>query len=132
MSVEERYYVQRITDQIERAITGATSALRSFAAPPGRKALLLLSVGWPVDAAEYVLNDFTRMVADATLVRGDALLRPLTDTANQLGYTVYAVDVPGLQERTAGLSSCASCRRRNPVPENSCSRSGRRSPAAPI
>ena len=97
LSLDERYYVERLTGQVERVVTAAASTLRSFAAPPGRKVMILLSGGWPYDPAEYVLNDNTRPITEVDLVRGRDLLDPLTDTANLLGYTIYPVDVPGLQ-----------------------------------
>lgn len=51
----------------------AAAALRSLPPPPGRKAMLLLSGGWPAGASLELVRD-----------------------ANRLGYTLYPVDVPGL------------------------------------
>lgn len=51
----------------------AAEALRDLPLPPGRKAMLVLSGGWPAGPS-------------LQLVRG----------ANRLGYTLYPVDVPGL------------------------------------
>jgi hypothetical protein len=70
--------------------------LRSFARPPGRKDLILLSGGWPYDITEFVAGDIGRAVHEPRIARGDELFAPLVDTANRLGYTIFGVDVPGL------------------------------------
>jgi VWFA-related protein len=57
-----------------RVADAAAAAVRGFPPPPpGRKLLLLLSGGWPAPA----------------------LLAPLAQEANRLGYTIYPVDVQG-------------------------------------
>ena len=73
------------------------STLRGFASPPGRKVMLLLSGGWPFSPVDYVVNNPNRPVLDRDVPRGDEILRPLADTANRLGYTIYPVDVPGVE-----------------------------------
>ncbi|HVG07303.1 MAG TPA: VWA domain-containing protein [Thermoanaerobaculia bacterium] len=60
--------------RLVRVVEAAAAALRSFSLPPGRKAMLVLSGGWPL----------TRPVAR------------LVQDANRLGYTLYPVDVPGI------------------------------------
>jgi hypothetical protein len=52
--------------------------LRGFAGAPGRKAALLLSGGWPL---AYLPTMFPQLI----------------DTANRLGYTLYPVDVSGVE-----------------------------------
>ncbi|MFN7940823.1 MAG: VWA domain-containing protein [Thermoanaerobaculia bacterium] len=96
LDVSERYFAETVQHQVRSAAAAAAAALRGFANPPGRKVMLLLSGGWPYDPAEYAVNDFGRSVLEPDLDRGDKMLAPLVDTANQLGYTLYAVDVPGL------------------------------------
>jgi hypothetical protein len=60
--------------------------------------MLLLSGGWPFDPAQYVVDRQTPPVLDTQqLRRGFELYEPLAHTANLLGYTLYPVDVPGLQ-----------------------------------
>ncbi len=98
LDVDERAYAETLQAQVQGIVAAASSALRGFANPPGRKVLVLLAGGWPYDPVEYALNDFNRTVLESQLKRGDELLAPLTDTANQLGYTIYAVDIPGLTE----------------------------------
>ncbi|HVS15814.1 MAG TPA: VWA domain-containing protein [Thermoanaerobaculia bacterium] len=125
LTVEERYWVQRLLDQERRVINAAVATLRGFATPPGRKVFLLLSGGWPFDAVEYVIDDPIRSTFDSLVDRGTDVFAPLVDTANLLGYTVYAIDVPGLQTdaisaeasfdeaRVAGLTSRSFLRETN-------------------
>lgn len=94
---EERAYVQLLASQLEATLGAASSTLRSFAAPPGRKVMILLSGGWPFVPADFVAGDTGRPIYDGELPRGEALYRPLVDSANLLGYTLYPVDVPGLE-----------------------------------
>jgi len=60
--------------QLVRTAAAAAAALRAFELPPGRRILLLLSGGWSVatDPRQY---------------------GPLIQAANQLGYTLYPLDV---------------------------------------
>jgi VWFA-related protein len=97
LSYEEREYAQRLARQIEDVVEAAASTLRGFAAPPGRKVMLLLSGGWPFRITDYVVNSFERTVLTRDVPEGEQLLRPLTRTANLLGYTLYPVDVPGVE-----------------------------------
>ncbi len=102
LEITERYYAEVLQQQLGNAVSAAAAALRGFANPPGRKVLILLSGGWPFDPAEYAANDFGRLIVEPGLQRGRPLLAPLVDTANQLGYTIYAVDVPGLENEAFG------------------------------
>ncbi|HEV3457613.1 MAG TPA: VWA domain-containing protein [Thermoanaerobaculia bacterium] len=63
-----------VLTQLARSSAAAAAALRAFELPPGRRLLLLLSGGWSV----------------ATDPR---LYAPLIEAANQLGYTLYPLDV---------------------------------------
>lgn len=77
--VEEihRFLSERISPeartQLGRTAASAAAALRGFAAPPGRKVLLLLSGAWSLSVAPELYG-------------------PLVEAANRLGYTVYPVD----------------------------------------
>lgn len=95
LSLEERYVVDRLTSQVERAVTGATSALRSLGRPGGRNVMVMLSGGWPFNPAEFVVDDVSRLITER--LPNASMFAPLIDTANLLGYTLYPVDVPGLQ-----------------------------------
>lgn len=103
LSLEERYLVDRLESQLDRVVKAAVSTLRSFAAPPGRKTMLLLSGGWPFDPVEYIVDDVQRALYDSPRKRFGEIYDPLRDTANLLGYTLYPVDVPGFQ--TSGISA---------------------------
>lgn len=105
---DERYHVTRLSEQVERSVAAASATLRSFAMPPGRKVMLLLSGGWPLLPADFLLNDVTRYVIDRDILGGEPLYRPLVDTANLLGYTIYPVDVPGLGSEVAGAELSAA------------------------
>ncbi|HEY0555247.1 MAG TPA: VWA domain-containing protein [Thermoanaerobaculia bacterium] len=106
-STEELIYAQQLAWQTQRAVAAAVSALRGFAAPPGRKVMLLLAGGWPFSILDYVVNNPNRPVIERDVPRGEEILGPLVDTANRLGYTIYPVDVPGI-EATAGADAARS------------------------
>ena len=107
LSLEERYVVDRLEAQVERVVAAATSSLRSLGRPSGRKVLMLLSGGWPWDAADYVVDDVTRLIAERRRTAGE-VFAPLIDAANLLGYTIYPIDVPGLQATGAGVARDAA------------------------
>ncbi len=103
----ELAYIRQLEDQLKRSVSATVATMRSFANPPGRKVLLLLSGGWPYSPAEYALSyanveaeELSGAGADPLLARGREIYNPLTDTANLLGYTLYPVDVPGLNRRS--------------------------------
>ena len=107
LDLEEQSYAEQLAGQVERVTAAAASTLRGFAAPPGRKVMLLLAGTWPSSPADFAINNPNRPVLDRRVPRGEDLLRPLTDTANRLGYTLYPIDVPGLEsnERDASLGA---------------------------
>lgn len=100
LDIAERAYAVRLEDQIERLVSGAAATLRSFADPPGRKVMLLLSGGWPFSPGDYVAGDPLAPILGYGLERGEDLYRPLVTTANLLGYTLYPIDAPGIQAIT--------------------------------
>ncbi len=60
---------------LTRVSTAAAAALRGFELPVGRKSMLLLTGGWPLPE----------------------LIEPVVQEANRLGYTLYPIDVPGME-----------------------------------
>jgi len=102
LEVTERWYAELLQQQVGNAVSAAAAALRGFASPPGRKVLILLSGGWPGDPAEFAANDVSRVMFEPGLAHGSELLEPLVDTANQLGYTIFGVDVPGIDDDGLG------------------------------
>ena len=93
---QERFYVERLAEQVDKSIAAASATLRSFAKPPGRKVMLILSGGWPYFPVDYLYSSFDRLILDRQGLDGDDLYGRLVDTANLLGYTLYPIDVPGL------------------------------------
>ncbi len=71
--------------QVERIVRAATSALRGFAKPPGRRVMLLLAGGWQSTWTDA--DNFRRLALE------EQLFSPLIDTANRLGYTLYPIDL---------------------------------------
>ncbi len=49
LDVDERAYAETLQEQVQGIVAAATSALRGFANPPGRKVFVLLAGGWPYD-----------------------------------------------------------------------------------
>ncbi len=82
----DRSFEEELSWQVSQVVQGATSALRAFARPPGRKVMLLLSGGWPA-----ISLDSTSLVGYG--LRDFQVFNPLIDTANRLGYTLYPVDL---------------------------------------
>ncbi len=75
-----------LTTQIEDSAKVVEVAMRSFSGVDGRKSLLLVSSGWPYDIGN-LFNLSNRIAPN----QGDRyhLLRPVSDAANLLGYTIY-------------------------------------------
>ncbi len=88
-------FAELLKRQVSAGADAASGAMRAFADAPGRKVLLLLCGGWPYSAHAYAIRGTGRPVYE--LPEGERVLRPLADTANLLGYTIYPVDLPGLQ-----------------------------------
>lgn len=103
-TLEEEQLIERLTDDVKRVVMAAASTLRSFANPPGRKVMLLISGGWPYTPAQWVVTDPTRALYTTGYGYGKNLYRPLIETANRLSYTLYPIDVP-LQADTAASAS---------------------------
>lgn len=89
-----RRSVFEIRNRLERAARAAAAAVRSFDRPPGRRALILLAGGWPEPLVALPGRGQPSYAwSDAAALRW---LDPLLDVADQLGYTIYPVDVPGM------------------------------------
>lgn len=104
LSPNERNYVARLSEQVGGATAAVAATMRAFARPPGRKVMLLVSGDWPLLPAEYAVGDTSLAWLYEGVGDGEALYRPLVDTANRLGYTIYPVDAPGMQA-TSGVSA---------------------------
>ena len=97
-------YFPMLERQITRLVDAAAASLRGSLPPPGRKVALLVSGGW----ASGPLMQFRDSIAEVgrsgrdllerqdEVARAGFWYRPLVNTANLLGYTLYPVDAPGL------------------------------------
>lgn len=89
----ERLHISRLERQVEAITKAAAATLRSFANPPGRRVMMVLSGGWPYSPAGFLMGrspgEFEEHSKEV-----EELYGPLADTANRLGYTLYTVDVP--------------------------------------
>ncbi|MGH9464732.1 MAG: VWA domain-containing protein [Thermoanaerobaculia bacterium] len=109
---EAKAYALRLADQVERVVRAASATLRSFARPPGRKVLLLLSGGWPYQPTDFVAGQRIVLFDDLGLVEGEELWARLANTANRLGYTIYPVNLPGAFDRLESDAGLATDSRR--------------------
>lgn len=105
LSIEERQFADRIEYATERAVDAAAAAMRGFSQPSGRKVLLLMSGGWPSEAARWVAPEPDRAEDRNRLLQGRALLEPMIETANLLGYSIYPVDLPGIDTMTTDAAA---------------------------
>ncbi|MEM7052832.1 MAG: VWA domain-containing protein [Acidobacteriota bacterium] len=96
LSLENLALGERWAAELEKTVSAANATLRSFARPPGRKVMILLSGGWPFSPATWVQGEEVPTFATVDLPDGYELYNPLAETANRLGYTLYPVDVGGL------------------------------------
>lgn len=99
LAAEQRAYAELLAAQLGCVADASAGAMRAFAEAPGRKVMLLLSGGWHFDPAEAAADhDQARAsVADRDVPGGEEIFEPLVETANLLGYTLYPIDVPGLE-----------------------------------
>jgi VWFA-related protein len=97
LTPQESFYARLVSDQVGRVTLAAASTARGFAAAPGRKVMLLLSGGWPFDPVRFAVDNPRRAAIEPGVEAGTDLYRPLTDTVNLLGYTLYPVDLAGNQ-----------------------------------
>ncbi len=102
--VEERRFVSRLKDQTEKVIAAASGAMRTVRNPVGRKVMIVLAGGWAFDPITLLPIGDMKKGHTRHLAGGPAMLKPLTDTANLLGYTLYAADVPGHEGATGSDS----------------------------
>jgi hypothetical protein len=67
--------------------------------------MLLLSGGWPFSIQSYVGRGGGHPTKE--LPEGEDVYGPLTNTANLLGYTLYPVDVPGIQSGAVDITDAS-------------------------
>ena len=103
----ERQRAYELAAQVEQVSDAATSALRAFAMPPGRKVMLLISGGWPSSISNFVAGTFEPVYEDG-LLDSWRPFEPLIETANRLGYTLYPVDAGGVNGNDFGSAEYGS------------------------
>lgn len=101
--LESGWAAPDIHTPLARVATAAAAAMRGLPAPGGRKVMMILSGGWPLFEAESFGSLLNPMPAYLNAGMGEELYRPVVDTANLLGYTLYPVDVPGLDPSSTGV-----------------------------
>jgi len=110
LGTQERIYADLLVNQLEGTVGAAASAMRGLDIIPGRKALLLLSGGWPMDVDDWVGRSATRSIQEGQIPSGADLYGPLAETANLLGYSIYGVDMPGFMQTGGSDASLATGR----------------------
>ena len=85
---------RRGAEATRRAVMAATATIRSVTRGPGRNVMLLLADSWSAPSAVWD-------VLGSGLARPniESLYSPLVHAANRVGYSLYPVDVAGLQYR---------------------------------
>ncbi len=101
----QRAYAKNLIRQIKGDVQAAVSTMRAFAAPHGRKVMLLVSGGWPFSVASYIGSPSPLPTKE--LAEGEEIFRSLASTANLLGYTLYPVDAPGVQSGASDINDAA-------------------------
>jgi VWFA-related protein len=105
LNMRQVAYADTLIRQVQAEVGGAVSALRAFAMPEGRKVMLLLSGGWPMSVQSFLSGG--DKIPSKEFPEGEEVFRSLTNTANLLGYTIYPVDVPGVEASGADTTSLA-------------------------
>ena len=87
-------------NQVRKAVMAATGTVRSLAGAPGRKVALLLADGWST-------SDGVRSIRESGPPGSDmeSLYSPLVHAANQVGFSLYPIDLPGFSDRATCSSS---------------------------
>jgi len=91
----ERAYADLLANQLEGTVGAAAAAMRALDQIPGRKAMVMLSGGWPMNVDDWVGRSPSRSIEESKIPSGADLYEPLAETANLLSYSIYGVDVPG-------------------------------------
>jgi VWFA-related protein len=101
---QERGYYEWLKALLKAEVGAASTAMRALSGVPGRKVLLLLAGAWPLHPEDHAGNRES-FLPERGQVEGRELYRPLIETANLLGYTVYPVDVSGIETVAADVDA---------------------------
>ncbi len=107
---------QDLEVKVRNISSAVTATLRSFATPPGRKVMLLISGGWPYSPRRYAYDSYD--LGDYDYDRGSRLFSPIYETANLLGYTIYPIDVPGNTSTVSDITAATPSRSLNTARED--------------
>ncbi len=110
LGTQERIYADMLVGQLEGTVGAAAAAMRGLDVIPGRKTVLLLSGGWPMDVGDWVGRSATRSIQEGQIPSGADLYGPLAETANLLGYSIYGVDMPGFMQSGGSDAALATGR----------------------
>lgn len=110
LGTQERIYADMLVGQLQGTVGAAAAAMRGLDVIPGRKAMLLLSGGWPMDVGDWVGRSATRSIQEGQIPSGADLYGPLAETANLLSYSIYGVDMPGFMQTGGSDASLAAGR----------------------
>jgi VWFA-related protein len=91
--------------QMGIGMQAVVAAMRGTPAPAGRKVMILLNGGWGVP--DVPQRGFGAPSA-VDLPEAENLFAPIFDTANLLGYTIYAVDVQGMDPDSTWADASAA------------------------
>jgi VWFA-related protein len=112
-----------LTEKLDVVVAAAVATLRGLDAPGGRKAMLVLTGGWPLSPFGYFLGTDEldarvlpcptchttspeELVKVERRIRGGAeVYAPLVDTASVLGYTLYMADLSPFVARVGDAAS---------------------------
>ena len=108
LGTQERMYAGLLVDQLNGVTSAVNGAMRGLQVPGGRKALMILSGGWPMNIEDYAGRSMTGGIQESSIPSGAQIYGPISDVANLLGYTAYGVDLPGLQ--ASGGGECSASR----------------------
>jgi len=111
-------YLQTLSRQVDSALAAATTALRTFANPSGRKVMLLAAGGWPEDLRVFAVGEDFSNRRFANIHTSKQAFDNLASTANLLGFTLYPIDMPGLRTTGGGAGESLIERQNGGTPQS--------------
>ena len=89
---ELQMYSKKLDRNLDRVARAISATLHGYSSVEGRKVMLLLSGGWPSNSVEFYESP---QFGDApNNAKTAEVLQRISNTANLLGFTLYAVDTP--------------------------------------
>lgn len=98
-------------NQIKKASSAVTTAMRAYYQPEGRRVMLLMSGGWPISLTATI-SDEQSDAFDASQLYNPALhINAMVDSANMMGYTLFPFHAA---ERPSGTTAGTAGRMESP------------------